>query len=91
MDLKEHYEDLKKKRAEAFHGRTYRYPTGSNGVQTIGVTLGLGSDIHIVAWIAENGARKRIKTTRLPAIANPDRLQDLLDAWAKERHLEEGA
>ncbi|MDA8428911.1 MAG: hypothetical protein M0T70_06605 [Geobacteraceae bacterium] len=72
-----------------FHGKTYRYPTGSNGVRTIGVCLGLGSDIYIVAWIADSGGKRRVKTARLPAIVNPDRLQELLDVWAKERKLEE--
>lgn len=73
----------------SFHGKTYLYPTGSHGTREIGVLLGLGSDIYLVAWLSETGGRRRIKTARLPAIANPDRLQVLLDAWAKERHLEE--
>lgn len=89
MNLRENYEALKKERREAFLGRTYRYPTGSHGTQTIGVCLGLGTDIYVVAWINETGARKRIKSTRLPSISNACRLQDLLDTWAKERFLEE--
>lgn len=74
----------------AFHGKIYHYPTGNHGVREIGVTLGIGSD-YIVAWITESGGRRRVKTARLPAIANPDRLQELLDIWAKERDLKEVA
>lgn len=72
-----------------FHGKTYLYPTAGHGTKEIGVCLGLGANIYIVAWIAENGSHKRAKIARLPAIGNADRLQGLLDAWAKERHLEE--
>lgn len=75
----------------AFYGKTYLYPTPSNGERAIGVCRGLGGDSCIVAWIAHNGARKRIKTIRLPVMDDPARLQGLLDTWAAGRGLKEVA
>lgn len=88
MDLKNQYEAMKKDRQAAFYGRTYRYHTPRDGVRTIGVCLGLGSDIYLVAWVSETGARKRVKTARLPVISDPAKLQAYLDAWAAKRKLE---
>jgi hypothetical protein len=76
---------------ETFLGRTYRYNTPNHGTRTIGVCLGLGSDIYIVAYLRDNGARVRVKTPRLPVLADAAALQKHLDAWAAERGLEEAS
>ena len=90
MSMQERYAGMKKERSEAFKGRTYQYNTASHGTRTIGVLLGLGQNIYFVGWLSDTGARKRLKTARLPALTDPGRLQVLLDAWAEERGLAEG-
>lgn len=89
MDLKEHYEQIKKARREVFHGRRYYYNTASDGRRVIGVTQGLGGDVWIVAYIRDDGSRRAVKSVRLPSDSDPDRLQRKLDIWAIERALEE--
>lgn len=88
IDLKAHRDALMKKRREAFHGRVYRYQTGSQGIRTIGVCKVMGVT-WAVCWISECGGRRRIKSGRLPVMDNPAKLQPLLDAWAAGRKLPE--
>lgn len=88
MGVHESYEQIKNDRAAAFHGRRYYYNTPDDGRRIIGVTKGLGGD-YIVAWIRDNGARRAVRSQKLPADSNPDRLQWKLDVWATGRGLEE--
>ena len=73
-------------RPRVFRGRTYLYPTPNDGTREIGVCHGLGTT-WIVAWVADNGSRKRVKTNRLSCPNDPGLLQQMLDAWADERRL----
>lgn len=73
-----------------FFGRTYRYPTPNSGVQTIGVCTVL-SGLSAVCWINQHGSRVRIRTSKLPVLTDAGKVQELLDAWAKDRGLEEVA
>lgn len=88
MDIHERYAQIKSDKVNAFHGRCYYYNTPGDGRRIIGVTEGLGGD-YIVAWIRDNGARRAVKSPKLPADSNPDRLQWKLDVWATRRDLEE--
>lgn len=88
MDIHARYEQIKSDKASAFHGRRYYYNTPGDGRRVIGVTKGLGGD-YIVAWIRDNGARRAVKSPKLAADPNPDRLQWRLDVWATGRDLEE--
>jgi hypothetical protein len=72
-----------------FFGKTYLFPTPNNGLQMIGVAQGLGDATCIVAYKAPSGARRRIKSNRLPAMSDPARLQAHLDIWAAQRKLQE--
>ena len=72
-----------------FFGRTYLFPTPNNGLQMIGVAQGLGDATCIVAYKAASGARRRIKSNRLPPMADPAKLQAHLDIWAAQRKLQE--
>jgi hypothetical protein len=87
----ERYEAMKRRKREGFHGRMYHYNTPSDGKVVIGVRSGLGGDIYIVAYVRDTGATRAIKSLRLRPGSDPDRLQALLDIWAKERTLEEVA
>jgi hypothetical protein len=68
-----------------FYGQTYMYPTANDGLREIGVTQGLGGGIWIVAWIKNNGSKKRVKTDNLKPTQNPQELQENLDSWVKKR------
>jgi hypothetical protein len=78
-----------KKESSPFYEKTYLYNTPNDGEKEIGVLAGLGDDTYIVGWLKENGARKRIKSNRLPVLPEPVELQVKLDAWAIERGLVE--
>ncbi|GEM_PF-2655039 len=70
-----------------FYGNSYLYPTPDDNLRSIGVTHGLG-DLWIVAWIKPNGSKKKISSPHLPARLDPDRLQDMLEAFAAKRKLQ---
>lgn len=69
-----------------FYGATYMYPTPNDGWREIGVTTGLGTT-WIVAWVADNGSRRRVKTPHLVCPNDPKELQRKLNAWASQRGL----
>lgn len=74
-----------------FFGKAYWYPTASHGRRQIGVTLGLGMNIWIVAYYKDNGSKRSVNTLRLPANEDPDALQKMFEDWAVQKGLEEVA
>lgn len=72
---------------DVFTGRTYWYPTPNDGKREIGVCAGLGGS-PIVAWVADSGAPRRVRTPHLPAGIPAAELQARLQRWATARNLE---
>jgi hypothetical protein len=71
----------------AFYGRTYYYPTPSDGLQVIGVCQGLGG-VWIVGYQRPGtGSTRRINTPHLPPMKDMLQLQGKLDAWAAFRKI----
>ena len=74
-------------KAPRFFGQTYTWNTPNAGAREIGV-LGTASGQYYVGYWCADHVGCRLNTHRLPVCQDPDHLQTLLDAWAKERGLE---